>query len=107
MHKVVGDLQKCKPVSLSRRRPPDAPVETGGSGDAYLPLKQLAAYSGLSLRTLRGHLSSRSHPLPYYRIGGKILVRRREYDAWVREFRIQGPTVNIDAVVEDVLKDLR
>ena len=75
--------------------------------DSYLSLKALAMYSGLSLRTLRAHMISLSHPLPYYRIGGKILVRRREYDTWASQFRIQRPSVNIDALVDDVLRDLR
>jgi hypothetical protein len=39
--------------------------------DPYLPLKQLAGYSGLSVRTLRSYLAAPSHPLPCFRIGGK------------------------------------
>jgi hypothetical protein len=75
--------------------------------DEYLPLRKLAAYAGLSLRTLRSHLASGSHPLPHYRIGGKILVRRCDYDRWAVQFRVERPAVSIDALVDDVLKDLR
>jgi hypothetical protein len=50
--------------------------------DPFLALKALASYSGLSVRTLRTLLTAPSHPLPHYRIGGKLLVRRGEYDAW-------------------------
>ena len=51
---------------------------------AYLPLRALAAYSGLSVRTLRGYLSHSSHPLPHYRVGGNLLVQRSEFDDWMR-----------------------
>jgi hypothetical protein len=74
-------------------------------GDMYLPLRALAKYSGLSVRSLRSHLTGRAHPLPHYRIGGKILVRRSDYDAWVTQFRANvAPTV--DHVVDDLLGSL-
>ena len=60
--------------------------------DPYLPLKALAAYSGLSVRTLRSFIErDPSSALPCYRItAGKLLIRRSEYDAWVAQFRCQG-----------------
>jgi hypothetical protein len=74
-------------------------------GDAYLPLKALAGYSGLSVRTLRTYLSRPSHPLPYFRIGGKIVVKRSEYDAWVDRFRVT--VINsVDAIVAETLRGL-
>ena len=48
--------------------------------DPYLSLVGLAGYSGLSVRKLRAHLADVMHPLPCYRVGGKILVRRSEFD---------------------------
>ena len=57
-----------------------------GESDAYLPLKALALYSGLSVRTLRAHLADAVRPLPHFRVGGKILVRRSEFDEWVVQF---------------------
>jgi hypothetical protein len=59
--------------------------------DPFMSLKALAAYAGLSVRTLRHHLEDPGHPLPCYRIGGKILVRRGEYDAWAARYRQVGP----------------
>jgi hypothetical protein len=81
-------------------------VHANDLDDAYLPLKALAAYSGLSVRTLRGHLLDPIRPVPHFRIGGKILVRRREFDGWVQQFRVTSPT-GIDAIVDDVLANLR
>ena len=73
--------------------------------DPFLPLKALATYAGLSIRTLRTHLEDPGHPLPCYRIGGKILVRRSEYDIWAARFRQVG-NPDVDRIVSDVLKDL-
>lgn len=73
--------------------------------DGYLPLKALAQYSGLSVRTLRTYLMSPSHPLPYFRIGGKIVVKRSEYDAWVDRFRVVA-TNTVDVIVAETLRGL-
>lgn len=71
--------------------------------DAYLPLRTLSSYSGLSIRTLRGYLSHPAHPLPCYRIGGKLLVRRSEYDSWALRFR-SNVAPAVDRVVDDVMR---
>jgi hypothetical protein len=63
----------------------------GAALDPYLSLRALAAYSGLSVRTLRGYLGlSPDQALPCYRAGGKILVRRSEFDAWMEQYRSRG-----------------
>lgn len=74
---------------------------------AYLPLKALATYSGLGVRTLRGYLVHRAHPLPHYRIGGKVLVRRSDFDAWAAQFRVVHTSAPLEGVVRDVLAGLR
>jgi excisionase family DNA binding protein len=74
--------------------------------DPYLSLRALASYSGLSVRTLRGYLADPTHPLPCYRVGGKLLVRRSEFDAWIAAFREYGRT-DVTEVVEEVLRDLQ
>jgi predicted DNA-binding transcriptional regulator AlpA len=76
------------------------------ASDRYLPLKALAAYSGLSVRTLRARLVNRTYPLPHFRIGGKIVVRQRDYDDWASRFRVQQVESEIDALVDEVMKDL-
>jgi lambda repressor-like predicted transcriptional regulator len=73
--------------------------------DAYLPLRRLAAYAGLSVRTLRAYLTHPSSPLPHYRIGGKILVRRSEFDAWAIRYKVIA-SVTVDGTVRGVLADL-
>jgi hypothetical protein len=75
--------------------------------DAYLALTSLAAYSGLSVRKLRDYLQDSVHPLPCYRVGGKILVRRSEFDTWVTRFRVSPAAVQVGAIVDDVLQGFR
>jgi predicted DNA-binding transcriptional regulator AlpA len=74
--------------------------------DPYLSLKALAGYSGLSLRTLRNRLKDSTHPLPYHRIGGKIVVRRSDYDAWAARYRCVGDP-DLDQTVAEALRDVR
>ena len=86
-----------------RATPPlDSPVVEAG----YLSLRTLSVYSGLSVRTLRSHLSDPARPLPHYRIGGKVLVRRLDYDAWVSAFRVADP-VGLGRIVDEVMGGLR
>ncbi len=73
--------------------------------DPFLSLKALAAYSGLSVRKLRDCLDDPVHPLPCYRVGGKILVRRSEFDGWVSRYRQVGDR-DVTEIVADVLKVL-
>ncbi|MBI2218772.1 MAG: helix-turn-helix domain-containing protein [Candidatus Rokubacteria bacterium] len=73
--------------------------------DPFLDLRALAAYSCISIRKLRDYLDDTTHPLPCYRVGGKILVRRSEFDAWIGAYRARGRP-DVDAIVADVLRDL-
>ena len=74
--------------------------------DPFLSLAALATYSGLSIRKLRSHLTDLGHPLPCYKVGGKLLVRRSEFDAWIAAYRQRGRG-DVDKIVADVLHDLR
>jgi len=74
--------------------------------DPYLSLKALSAYSGISTRKLRDLLTDPGHPLPHYRIGGKILVRRSEYDTWAGRYRRLGDP-DIDRILADVVREVR
>ena len=76
--------------------------------DPFLSLRALAAYSGLGARKLRDYLTDPLHPLPCYRVGGKILVRRSVFDAWLERHRIRATqAVDVDAIVGDLLGKLR
>ncbi|HET8579921.1 MAG TPA: helix-turn-helix domain-containing protein [Nitrospiraceae bacterium] len=72
--------------------------------DPYLSLKALSAHSGLSVRTLRKALTETVHPLPHYRLSGKILVRRSEFDRWMAQFRQEG--AELDQIVSQIAKEV-
>src|SRR5262245_13494521 len=46
--------------------------------DQPMSLRALAQYAHLSIRMLRKALKDPVHPLPYYRVGRKYLVRRSD-----------------------------
>jgi Helix-turn-helix domain len=73
--------------------------------DPYLPLKALSGYCGMSVRKLRDFLDDPVRPLPCYRIGGKLLVRRSEFDAWIAAFR-KRRSEDLDRIVAESLRDL-
>jgi hypothetical protein len=74
--------------------------------DGYLSLAELSTYSGLSRTVLRGHLHAATQPLPHYQVGTRVLVKRSEYDAWVRQFHHTGETPE-DLIARDLLEAMR
>lgn len=59
--------------------------------DPLLDLRALATYSSLSRRTLRSFLElPPDTALPCYRLPGKVLVRRSEFDGWLERYRTRG-----------------
>jgi Helix-turn-helix domain len=91
---------------MTRPRMAHSTSDGRGQLEGYLPLTRLAQYSGLSVRTLRGYLADRVRPLPYFKVGGKILVARADFDAWVGQFRVNATPLAVDALVTGVLDGL-
>ena len=61
--------------------------------DQFMSLRALAGYTSLSPRTLRQYLElPPDEALPCYRLpgGGKLLVRRSEFDAWMQQYQCRG-----------------
>ena len=69
---------------------------------SYFDLQDLAAYSSCSVRWLRDRLTDRNTPLPHYRVGGKVLVKRDEFDTWMSRYRIASQPGDLDRLVESV-----
>lgn len=68
--------------------------------DGFLPLDELATYSGLSRRTLEEYIASRINPLPCYRFGARVVVKRSEFDDWAQRFRVAKESVDVAAMVD-------
>lgn len=70
----------------------------------WLGLRELTEYAAVSERTLRSWIQLPYDPLPAVRAGGKILVRRPEFDAWLERRRIEPlSSVNVDAIVRELV----
>jgi hypothetical protein len=72
--------------------------------DPYMDLQALSQYSSISVRKLRDLLKDPPRPLPCYRVDGKILVRRSEFDAWMQRFKY---TPDLDKIVDEVVSEIR
>ena len=72
--------------------------------DQIFDLKGLSAYSALGVGTLRNYLKSDS--LPYFKIRGKILVKRSEFDAWLEGYRVNKKQ-DLCHLVDDVINSLK
>jgi hypothetical protein len=68
---------------------------------AYLDLKAAAAYTSLSVRTLREHIKKPGAP-PIYRVVGKILLKRSDIDVWLESFK-----VDLDSLANRVIESFR
>jgi len=81
------------------------PSERINTTDAqYLDLRGLSIYSSLAVPTLRQHL--KEGRLPYYKVKGKILVRRSDFDAYMENFRVDKRE-DLDDLVEDAISALK
>jgi hypothetical protein len=76
---------------LQARGPIVERVVVSTSLDPLMSLKALATYSSIAPRTLRQYLElAPEDALPCFRLPGKILVRRSEFDAWIEQYRTRG-----------------
>jgi excisionase family DNA binding protein len=89
------------------RRPPDEPIQNISQfhqGREWLDLKALTRYASISERTMRQWIHRASNPLPAVRVGGKILVRRSEFDRWLENHSL-GP-IDVGCIVNQMVADL-
>jgi hypothetical protein len=73
----------------------------------YFDLQALAAYSSCSVRWLRDRLVDRLRPLPHYRIEGKILVKRDEFDHWLSGSHVVNSADGLSVIVDSVVAHMR
>ena len=72
--------------------------------DQYMDLKGLSFYSDLAVSTLRDYI--RSGKLPCFKIKGKVLVKRSEFDQWIEGHRVNKKK-EIESIVNEAIKGLK
>ena len=72
--------------------------------DQFLDLRGLSVYCSLAVPTLRDYI--RSGNLPCFKIKGKILVKRTEFDTWLEEYRV-NKSRDIERIADEVLGSLK
>lgn len=72
-------------------------------GSTYLDLKALAVAASCSVRWLRNRLVDRIDPLPHFKVQGKVLVKRDEFERWMERHRIVRPENPIDELVDSIV----
>jgi excisionase family DNA binding protein len=68
----------------------------------WLDLRQLTKYAAVSERTLRAWIHEPSNPLPAYRVGSKILVRKRDFDIYIERHPVRSAE-SVNALVDEIL----
>lgn len=72
--------------------------------DQYFDLRGLEAYSALKVPTLRDYI--KSGDLPCFKVKGKILIKRSEFDTWLEDYRVNRAKQICD-IVDDVMSSLK
>ena len=72
--------------------------------DQYFDLRGLAAYSSMAVPTLRDYISAGQ--LPCFKLKGKILIKRSEFDTWLEGYRLNKKQ-ELQAIVDGVMEGLR
>ena len=79
-----------KPELVSKMRVIEA-VSINADLDLLFSVRGLSGYSSLSRRTLQDLINDTSDPIPSFRVGAKILVRKGEFDKWLARRRNRKP----------------
>jgi hypothetical protein len=67
---------------------------------AYLDLNDLVAYTGWGKSTLRRYMKTMS--LPHFKLNGKVVVRKTEFDGWIEAFRAIDD--DLDSIVDSTIR---
>jgi hypothetical protein len=67
----------------------------------FFDLKTFALFSGIPVATARDYIKKEA--LPCFKVRGKVLIKRTEFEAWLENYRLKS---NVDEIVSDVLNSL-
>jgi excisionase family DNA binding protein len=67
----------------------------------YYDLKGLSRSASIPVPTARDYIKKEG--LPCFKVRGKVLIKRTEFEAWLENYRLKS---NVDEIVSDVLNSL-
>ena len=70
--------------------------------DQYFDLPRLSEYSCLGIGTLRDYIKT---GLPCFKLKGKLLIRRSEFDQWIEKFRYEKESVK--DIADEIMNNLK
>ena len=85
------------------RLPDDLILRDATLKDQYFDLQGLSEYSSVGVTTLRDYI--REDGLPCFRVKGKILVRKSEFEKWIEHFRVDV-NMDIEKIADDVIGEI-
>lgn len=71
--------------------------------DQYFDLKGLSVYSAISVGSLRDYIKT---GLPAFKVKGKILIKRSEFDQWISRYRI-NQAQDLNHLVDEVMDTMK
>lgn len=72
--------------------------------DQFFDLRGLSIYSSLGVSTLRTYI--RKGWIPSFKVRGKILIRKSEFDTWLEKYRV-NKRKDLASTVNEVLSQLK
>ncbi len=72
--------------------------------DVIYDLKGLSGYCSLKIPTLRDYI--KAGELPHYKLKGKILIRKSDFDNWLETFRVNKKQ-ELNNIVNEILENLK
>jgi len=72
--------------------------------DQYYSLKGLSSYSAMGVPTLRDYMKSEG--LPYFKLKGKVLIKRSEFDKWLERYRV-NQAQDLSNLVDSVMASIK
>jgi len=73
--------------------------------DQYFHLRGLSVYSSMGIATLRDYL--RAGDLPHFKLKGKLLIKRSDFDQWLEKYRSSNKKQNLNELIDGILKELK
>jgi hypothetical protein len=83
--------------------------------DRYFDIEALARYAGLSTKSIQRYIDDPVNPLPSHHVHGsgrergRVLIAKREFDAWVTQFppKAKMAKASLDARVTAAVRSIR